>query len=160
MLHSCNYGDTSWTETTIELQALKKSSKFVDMRLDEAIDKATYESKNLGLTAKAVQLEAERQSLQETAKTEKDVKQLNSEYHLSPDDDYPAFNYHKGLPYMNGFYMEVHYEGTLIQHESIRRVLSERGKTVYATAMRFGAILVNNGNVKLLGDVRVFDRQV
>ena len=81
-----------------------------------------------------------------------------AEYHLSPDDDYPEFKYYEGLPYLNDFYMEVHYEGTAVQDESIQRVLAERGKTVYATAVRSGAILVDNGNLKLLGDVKVFDR--
>ena len=32
--------------------------------------------------------------------------------------------------------MEVHYEETSEQDESIQRVLAERGKTVYATAVR------------------------
>lgn len=79
-----------------------------------------------------------------------------AEFHLSPDDDYPEFKYYEGLPYLNDFYMEVHYEGTQVQDASIQRVLSERGKTVYATAVRSGAILVDNGNIKLLGNVKVF----
>lgn len=79
-----------------------------------------------------------------------------AEYHLSPDDDYPEFKYFEGLPYLNDFYMEVHYEGTEVQDEAIRRVLSERGKTIYATAVRSGAILVDNGNIKLIGDVKIF----
>ena len=82
-----------------------------------------------------------------------------AEYHLSPDDDYPEFKYYEGLPYLSDFYMEVHYEGTTVQGESIRRVLAERGKTVYATAFRSGAIIVDNGNIKLIGDVRVFDNK-
>ena len=83
---------------------------------------------------------------------------LYEKYHLSPDDDYPEFKYYEGLPYLNDFYLEVHYEGTSEQDESIQRVLAERGKTVYATAVRSGAILVDNGNLKLLGDVKVFGR--
>ncbi len=79
-----------------------------------------------------------------------------AEYHLSPDDDYPEFKYYEGLPYLNDFYMEVHYDGSQAQDESIQRVLAERGKTVYATVLRSGAILVDNGKVKLLGDVKVF----
>lgn len=82
-----------------------------------------------------------------------------AEYHLSPDDDYPEFKYYEGLPYLSDFYMEVHYEGTKVQYESIQRVLAERGKTVYATAFRSGAILVDNGSIKLLGNVKVFDNQ-
>ena len=67
-----------------------------------------------------------------------------------------CLKYYEGLPYLNDFYMEVHYEGTSVQDESIQRVLAERGKTVYATAVRAGAILVDNGNLKLLGDVKIF----
>lgn len=78
-------------------------------------------------------------------------------YHLSPDDDYPAFGYYEGLPYLRDFYLEVHYEGTREQDESIRRVINERGKTVYATAMQSGAILVDDGNIRLLGNVKRFD---
>ena len=32
-----------------------------------------------------------------------------SEYHLSPDKNYPQFNYYEGLSYLNDFYLEVHY---------------------------------------------------
>lgn len=78
-----------------------------------------------------------------------------SEYHLSPDDDYPKFQYYKGLPYLNDFYLEVHYEGTEIQNNAIRRVITERGKPVYATAFEAGAILIDNGNMKLIGNVKV-----
>ena len=53
---------------------------------------------------------------------------LYEKYHLSPDDDYPEFKYYEGLPYLNDFYLEVHYEGTSEQDESIQRVLAERGK--------------------------------
>lgn len=79
-----------------------------------------------------------------------------SEYHLSPDKDYPQFNYYEGLSYLDDFYLEVHYEGTEVQNDSIQRVLKERGKKVYATVLREGAILVDNGKIKLLGDVRTF----
>lgn len=81
-----------------------------------------------------------------------------SEYHLSPDKDYKEFQYYDGLGYIDDFYLEVHYEGTAVQDEAIQRVIAERGKTVYATVVRSGAILVDNGNLKLLGDVKVFDR--
>lgn len=80
-----------------------------------------------------------------------------AEYHLSPDEDYSEFGYYKGLPYLNDFYLEVHYKGTEAQNKSIQRVISERGKMVYATAFLSGAILVDNGNLKLLGDVKVFE---
>lgn len=79
-----------------------------------------------------------------------------AEYHLSPDSDYSEFQYYEGLPYLEDFYMEVHYEGTEIQNTSIRRVVAERGKTVYATAPNAGAIIVDNGNINLIGDVKKF----
>ena len=81
-----------------------------------------------------------------------------SEYHLSPDKDYKEFQYYDGLGYLDDFYLEVHYEETAVQNEAIQRVMAERGKTVYATVLQSGAILVDNGNLKLLGDVKVFDR--
>lgn len=81
-----------------------------------------------------------------------------SEYHLSPDKDYKEFQYYDGLGYLDDFYLEVHYEETAVQNEAIQRVIAERGKTVYATVLQSGAILVDNGNLKLLGDVKVFDR--
>lgn len=80
-----------------------------------------------------------------------------SEYHLSPDDDYPEFGYFKGLPYLGDFYVEVHYENTEVQNQAIARVLAERSKTVYATAENAGAIVVDNGEIKLLGDVKVYN---
>lgn len=80
-----------------------------------------------------------------------------SEYHLSPDDNYPEFKYYKGLPYLSDFYLEVHYDGTTVQDRAIQRVLTERRKTVYATVSRSGAVVVDNGNIKLLGDVKVFE---
>ncbi len=79
-----------------------------------------------------------------------------AEYHLAPDDDYPEFVYFNGLSCLDGFYHQVHYEGTDVQDEAIRRVLSERGKSVYATAFQNGAIIVDDGDITLLGDVRVF----
>ena len=81
-----------------------------------------------------------------------------SEYHLSPDEDYPEFQYYNGLPYLNDFYVEVHYEGTDIQNESIRRVIAERQKIVYATTSGVGAIIVDNGNIKLIGSVKTYNR--
>lgn len=80
-----------------------------------------------------------------------------AEYHLSPDEDYSDFGYYKGLPYLKDFYLEAHYENTMVQKESIRRVLAERRKTVYATSLGSGAILSDNGNIKLLGNVKVFE---
>ncbi len=81
-----------------------------------------------------------------------------SEYHLSPDHDYPEFQYYKGLPYLNDFYLHVHYEDTEIQNDAIQRIITERGKPVYATAFGAGAILIDNGNMKLIGNVKAFNK--
>lgn len=78
------------------------------------------------------------------------------EYHITPDWDYPTFGYYWGLPWLNDFYVEVHYENTEEQNNSIRRVLTERNKPVYTTAHNNAAIIVDNGRIKPLGDVNVF----
>lgn len=80
-----------------------------------------------------------------------------AEYHLSPDDDYPEFKYYEGLQYLSDFYLEVHYEGKATQKAAIQKVIEERKKTVYATTLMKGAILVDNGIIKLLGDVKEYN---
>lgn len=77
------------------------------------------------------------------------------EYHLSPDKDYPCFAYYPGIPYLKDFYIEVHYEDTEVQNECIRKVLQEKKKTVYALHPT-DAMIVDHGNVKLFGDVKIF----
>ena len=78
------------------------------------------------------------------------------EYHITPDQDYPEFGYYRGLPWLRDFYVEVHYENTQLQNESIHKVLTERGKPVYTTAHNNAAIIVVNGEIKLLGDAKCF----
>ena len=78
-----------------------------------------------------------------------------AEYHLTPDDDYPTFGYYPGIPYLHDFFVEVHYTGDAAQRSSIAKVLAERQKTVYAMH-ETGAIVADNGTVKLLGDVEIF----
>ena len=79
------------------------------------------------------------------------------EYHLTPDKDYPAFSYYNGFPFIDDFYLEVHYEGTPEQNTSIKRVLFEKHKTVFATHFMNGAIIVDNGKINLIGKVSKFD---
>ena len=80
-----------------------------------------------------------------------------SEYHLYPDCDYPDYGYYEGLPFFNDFYIEVHYEYKPEQNESICRVLSERGKRVYVTHTAKGGIIVDNGRLRIIGKVDVYD---
>lgn len=82
-----------------------------------------------------------------------------SEYHLYPDEDYNDFGYYKGIGYIDSFYHEVHYSGTPVQDESIRRVLSERNKTVYVTSLCKGAIISDNGEIRLIGEVKAYNKR-
>lgn len=79
-----------------------------------------------------------------------------AEYHLSPDEDYPTFGYYEGLPMLRDFYVEVHYENTDVQNAAIASVLKEKKKTVYAFSLGKGAMIVENGESHLLGDVKTF----
>ena len=82
-----------------------------------------------------------------------------SEYHISPDDDYPAFGYYQGLGRLDGFYLEPHYEGWPAQEDAIRRVLAERNAPVYATHAGAGALIIEDGAVRTVGEVDVFAPQ-
>lgn len=78
-----------------------------------------------------------------------------AEYHLSPDRDYPEFGYYPGMGYLDGFYVEVHYEGTPVQEEAISRVLRERKKPVYGLPDG-GAVIVHDGQAELIGEGKIF----
>ena len=81
------------------------------------------------------------------------------EYHSHPDKDRPEFAYFKGFSIVDGFYLHVHYEGTQEQKDAIRRILRERGKTVYATVNGRGALIVENGEATPVGEVLRFDKE-
>lgn len=78
------------------------------------------------------------------------------EYHISPDKDYAEFSYYEGFPFIEDFYLEVHYEESEEQNCSIKRVLAQRKKPVYAAEMFSGGIIVDNGNIKTVGNVKKF----
>lgn len=78
-----------------------------------------------------------------------------AEYHLTPDGDYSTFSYYLGLNMINDFAIEVHYEGTDIQYESIKKVLHEKKDKIYAIT-NSGGIIVDNGQITALGDVQTF----
>ena len=82
-----------------------------------------------------------------------------SEYHLYPDGDYTDFGYYKGLPMLSDFYLEVHYRGLKVQDESIKKCLGERGKTVYVTSDHGGGIVVQNGNISIIGKVDIYESE-
>ncbi|RDY28233.1 peptidase S51 [Romboutsia weinsteinii] len=77
-------------------------------------------------------------------------------YHITPDKDYDVFSYEKGLNIISDFYIEVHYNNTDLQNNSIKKVLNEKVKRVYAMKDT-GGLLINKGEIVLLGDVEVFE---
>ncbi len=80
------------------------------------------------------------------------------EYHITPDDDYPAFSYNTGLNMINNFDIEVHYEGTEVQNKYIKKVLEEKKDKVYAITNN-GGVIVDNKKIILLGDTQIFSIQ-
>ena len=77
-------------------------------------------------------------------------------YHITPDWDYPEFGYYEGLPWLRDFYVEVHYEETELQKRCIQKVLTERGKPVYAIFHNRGALMINNEQITRLGETELF----
>ena len=81
------------------------------------------------------------------------------EYHLYPDGDYTDFGYYEGLPMLSDFYLEVHYRGLEVQDESIKKCLRERGKTVYVTNDHGGGIIAQDGNIRVVGRVDIYEAE-
>lgn len=79
-----------------------------------------------------------------------------SEYHISPDDDYPIFTYKNGLGLISDFGIEVHYESTDIQKECIKRYIREKKRPVYAIGDS-GALIVDGAYIQMIGDVEYYD---
>ena len=75
------------------------------------------------------------------------------EYHLYPDGDYTDYGYYLGLGYIDNIYVEVHYEYKPHQDASSRLVLKERNRPVYVTHTRKGGIVIEKGEVKIIGQV-------
>ena len=53
------------------------------------------------------------------------------------------------------FAIEVHYEGTDIQKESIEKLLNEKKDTLYAITDN-GGLIVDNKTITLLGETQTF----
>lgn len=58
----------------------------------------------------------------------------------------------KGLGYLQGFDLEVHFTGEEAQKETIQRVLHAHGRPVYALYPN-GALVVENGWIHSIGEV-------
>ena len=80
------------------------------------------------------------------------------EYHITPDWDYSNFGYYRGLPWLKDFCLEVHFEDSKEQKVSINKVIQERQKPLYAMKHNEAAMIIDNGEIQLLGNVRTFGR--
>lgn len=77
------------------------------------------------------------------------------DYHITPDDEYPTFQYLKGLGCMNSFDIEVHYQANNHQRKYIQKVLEEKKKPIYALYETGGLIVKES--VSMFGKVEVFE---
>lgn len=64
-----------------------KRAKLVDMRLEEIIDKETYEQKYFDLSSQIEQLQKQRESLQESAETESTMKKWIAEFRRTLEEN-------------------------------------------------------------------------
>lgn len=64
-----------------------KRAKLVDMRLEEIIDKDTYEQKYFDLSSQIEQLQKQRESLQESAETDSTMKKRIAEFRRTLEEN-------------------------------------------------------------------------
>ncbi|MDE6054089.1 MAG: peptidase S51, partial [Lachnospiraceae bacterium] len=67
------------------------------------------------------------------------------EYHVTPDEDYPAYCECKGLGYVKQMDIEVHFVKSEVQLQGIDKAIWSFGHKVYAIA-EDGLLLVQDGN--------------
>ncbi|WP_434303864.1 hypothetical protein [Clostridium botulinum] len=79
-----------------EIESIEgKKSKLVDMRLEDTIDKASYEVKYSSFTEKQEQLLKEREKLQETAADEKDIKRRLRDFKKTLEQNKVLSEFHR-----------------------------------------------------------------
>ncbi|MCD8028665.1 MAG: Type 1 glutamine amidotransferase-like domain-containing protein [Erysipelotrichaceae bacterium] len=71
-------------------------------------------------------------------------------YHITPDDDYPTYQYQNGLGLVSGFEIEVHYCHSDIQEEGLKRVIKEKRLPTY-TIPNDGGLLIKDKLIKTFG---------
>lgn len=76
-------------------------------------------------------------------------------YHITPDEDYPAYCECRGIGYVKQMDVEVHFDGSEAQQRGIDQALRSFGHKVYAIA-EDGLVLVQDGNVECIGNVTVY----
>ncbi|MBN2300742.1 MAG: Type 1 glutamine amidotransferase-like domain-containing protein [Acholeplasmataceae bacterium] len=75
------------------------------------------------------------------------------DYHISPDDDYKAFRYEKGLNLLSGFSIEVHYRRRKKQKAALRKVNRAFHHEIYAIPDD-GALIVNENHIQTIGSAK------
>ncbi len=78
-------------------------------------------------------------------------------YHITPDDDYPDYQYQDGLGLVSGFEIEVHYCHSDIQEAGLRRVIKEKQLPTY-TIPNDGGLLVNEHQIQTFGTAALVQR--
>jgi hypothetical protein len=78
-----------------------------------------------------------------------------SEYHISPDNDYPVFCYKSELNFIGSFGIEAHFQDTEIQKIYIERFKTDKKKPVYAIG-DYGAVIVSGSEIQVIGDVKYY----
>lgn len=82
-----------------------------------------------------------------------------SNYHISPDIDYPNFSYEQGLNLLDGFSIEVHYRRKKKQKAALRKVHRAFKHDIFAIPDS-GAIIINNGQVECLNSAhKIYDKK-
>lgn len=146
----------------------KANIKFIDYFKDNAkTAKSIIDSSDIlfftgGLPDKAME-RIHKFHLEETLQNFKGIVIGNSagamvqlkEYHITPDKDYPTFGYYRGIGMVEDLYAEVHFEDTGIQNHSIKKVLCEKRKPVYAITNKGGIISIA-GKVEAFGEVDLY----
>lgn len=78
-------------------------------------------------------------------------------YHITPDDDYDAFEMCRGLGLVGGLDLEVHYTATDLQDRCAMQAHLLHKLPVYKMQHE-GGVLIDNGKVTPLGKVEILGR--
>lgn len=87
LINDCMNGDVDMIITKSIAALDAKRAKLVDMRLEEIIDKDTYEQKYFDLSSQIEQLQKRRESLQESAETESTMKKRIAEFRRTLEEN-------------------------------------------------------------------------
>ena len=75
-------------------------------------------------------------------------------YHITQDKDYADFSYQTGLGVVKDIMVEVHYENTDIQNQSIQRVKNDGYLDVYTIGDIGGIVINQEKNISCFGEAK------